>query len=214
MDDVCRRVLELAWAAYQEDCVPIGAAITDPAGVIVAEARNRLRDGAAPPGQLSNSRVAHAEVNALAQLPAADSGDNARYRLTSSVEPCCLCMGAVIVSGIGALSYLWADVYAGAATCMTLDNPQARRRRIQISGPGDPAAERLSGLLIFCHYLYVRPSTAEVFRMFARADPGLDALARVPEMADLVTGASRAGESLDTLQARLAGLKPGFRPGG
>jgi tRNA(adenine34) deaminase len=206
MDDVCRRVLELAWAGYQQDCVPIGAAITDPAGVIVAEARNRLRDETTQPGQLSNSRVAHAEVNALAQLPAADSGGNAGYRLTSSVEPCCLCMGAVIVSGIGALSYLWADAYAGATTCMTLGNPQARRRRVEIAGPGDEAAERLSGLLIFCHYLYVRPSTPDVFRIFVQADPGLNALARTPDVASLVTSASRSGESLDTLRARLAGL--------
>jgi tRNA(Arg) A34 adenosine deaminase TadA len=203
MDDVCHRVLELAWAGYQRGCVPIGAAVTDPAGMIVAEARNRLLGEAAQPGQLSNSRVAHAEVNALAQLPAADSGGNAGYRLTSSVDPCCLCMGAVIVSGVGALSYLWADAYAGAASSMTLDNPQARRRRIGITGPGDPAAERVSGLLIFCHYRYVRPSTADAFRVFALADPGLDALARAPEVASLVAAASRSGESLDALLSQL-----------
>ena len=62
------------------------------------------------------------------------------------------------MSGIGTLSYLWADAHAGAATCMTVDNPKARRRRIKIAGPSDAAAERLSGLLIFCHYLYVRPT--------------------------------------------------------
>lgn len=203
MDDVCHRVLELAWTSYQQGCVPIGAAVTDPAGVIVAEARNRLRDGSAEPGQLSNSRVAHAEVNALAQLPARDSQTYTGCTLTSSVEPCCLCMGAVIMSGIGALSYLWADAHAGAATCMTVDNPQARRRRIKITGPRDAAAERLSGLLIFCHYLYVRPIPVHAFRAFAGADPGLDALARAPEVAGAVTRTSLSGGSLDSLQAQL-----------
>jgi hypothetical protein len=142
-------------------------------------------------------------VNALAQLPAADSGSYTGYSLTSSVEPCCLCMGAIIMSGIGALSYLWADSHAGAATCMTVDNPQARRRRIEITGPRDAAAERLSGLLIFCHYLYVRPGLAHVVQAFALADPGLNALARAPEVAGLVTGASRSGEPLDAFLARL-----------
>jgi tRNA(adenine34) deaminase len=206
VDDVSHRVLELAWTSYQQGCVPIGAAVTDPAGVIVAEARNRLRDESAEPGQLSNSRIAHAEVNALAQLPAQSPQGHTGYSLTSSVEPCCLCMGAVIMSGIGTLSYLWADAHAGAATCMTVDNPKARRRRIKIAGPSDAAAGRLSGLLIFCHYLYVRPAPEHVFRAFAQADPGLDALARAPEVAGAVTGASQSGEPLDTLQARLAGL--------
>jgi tRNA(Arg) A34 adenosine deaminase TadA len=206
VDDVSRRVLELAWTSYQRGCVPIGAAVTDPTGMIVAEARNRLRDESAEPGQLSNSRVAHAEVNALAQLPARSSQSYTGYALTSSVEPCSLCMGAVIMSGIGVLSYLWADAHAGAATCMTVDNPQARRRRIKITGPSDAAAERLSGLLVFCHYLYVRPIPEHVFRAFAQADPGLDALARAPDVAGVVTGASEYGEPLDILQARLAGL--------
>ena len=110
------------------------------------------------------------------------------------------------MSGIGALSYLWADAHAGAATCMTVNNPKARRRRIKIPGPSGAAAGRLSGLLVFCHYRYVRPAPAHVFRTFAEADPDLDALARAPAVASAVTSASQSGEPLGTLQARLAGL--------
>jgi hypothetical protein len=123
--------------------------------------------------------------------------------VTASVEPCCLCIGAVIQSGIGALSFLWADAHAGAATCMTVDNPQARRRRLEITGPHDALARRLSGLLVFCHYLYVRPGIEHVISTFALADPDLYALARTPDVADLVTQASRSAEPLDGFRAHL-----------
>ncbi|MCK9893010.1 hypothetical protein [Frankia sp. AgB32] len=49
------------------------------------------------PGQLAGSRIAHAEVNALAQLP---MGSFADHELYTSVEPCCLCMGAALQTGI------------------------------------------------------------------------------------------------------------------
>jgi tRNA(Arg) A34 adenosine deaminase TadA len=203
VNDVWRRVLQLAWEGYRHGCLPIGAAVTDPAGIVVAEARNQLQAGAGRPGQLANSRVAHAEVNALAQLPSEGSAHYAGYSLTTNVEPCCMCMGAVIQSGIGTLWFSWADAHAGATACMTVDNPQVRRRRLQVIGPRDPFIERLTGLLIFCHYLYVRPGIDHVVSAFAIAEPDLHALARTLAVAEIVVEASRSGESLDGLLACL-----------
>jgi len=203
VNDVWRKVLQLAWDAYQRGCVPIGAAVADPSGTIVAEARNQLQGDASRPGQLANSRVAHAEVNALAQLPAGNSSLYVGYSLTTNVEPCCLCVGAAIQSGIGTVSYSWADAHAGAVTCMTVDNPQARRRRLKIVGPHDAVIERLTGLLIFCHYLYVRPGIEHVVSTFALAEPDVYALAKTPAVAEIVARARRTDEPLDGLLAHL-----------
>jgi tRNA(Arg) A34 adenosine deaminase TadA len=62
------RALELAWESFCGGTTPVGAVVTDAAGAIVAEGRGRRFENAAPPGQLAWTGVAHAELNALAQL--------------------------------------------------------------------------------------------------------------------------------------------------
>lgn len=60
-----------AWAAYVAGTIPVGAVVVDPHGVIVAEARNRIFDADDPPrGQIAGSWLAHAELNAIAQIDA------------------------------------------------------------------------------------------------------------------------------------------------
>jgi hypothetical protein len=62
------------------DTIPVGAAVAGADGSVVACGRNRIFD---PPGRgLSGSRLAHAEVDALAQLPA-----TAQYRDHVLEEP-------------------------------------------------------------------------------------------------------------------------------
>jgi hypothetical protein len=59
------------WAAYVAGTIPVGAVVVDPHGVIAAEARNRIFDAGDPPrGQLAGSWLAHAELNAIAQIDA------------------------------------------------------------------------------------------------------------------------------------------------
>jgi hypothetical protein len=62
------RALELAWESFCGGTTPVGAVVTDAAGAIVTEGRGRRFEAAAPPGQLAWTPVAHAELNALAQL--------------------------------------------------------------------------------------------------------------------------------------------------
>ena len=47
------RALELAWESFCGGTTPVGAVVTDAAGVIVAEGRGRRFENAAPPGQLA-----------------------------------------------------------------------------------------------------------------------------------------------------------------
>ena len=47
----------LAWEAFQERSIPVGAVLVDGAGTIVARGRNRMSATAAPAGQLAGSRI-------------------------------------------------------------------------------------------------------------------------------------------------------------
>jgi hypothetical protein len=72
-------VFELMWDAYAAGTIPVGAVVVDAAGTVVARGRNRIfdeADGAA----LGRSRLAHAEIIALAQLPPPQTyEDHTRY---------------------------------------------------------------------------------------------------------------------------------------
>lgn len=196
MEPAWQTVMSLAWDAYQVGTTPIGAVVLDASGRTVATASNRRHEDASIAGQLANSRIAHAELNALAQLPHDRYEDHALY---TNVEPCCLCMGAVLQSGIGTVRYGWRDGYAGAASCMTVANPQVSRRSVEIAGPSGGVVEVLTGLLMASHYIYVRPGLDHVVAPWRNAQPEVFGLAANPAVADVVRDAAAAGGTVDDL---------------
>ncbi len=203
MEPAWQTVMSLAWDAYQVGTTPIGAVVLDSSGCIVATARNRRHEDVWITGQLANSRIAHAELNALAQLP------HDRYEghsLYANVEPCCLCMGAVLQAGIGTVRYGWRDGYAGAASCMTVSNPQVSRRSVDIAGPSGGMVELLTGLLMASHYIYVRPAPDHVVTPWRNARPQVFALAANPAVADVIRDAAAAGGTVGDLADALQPL--------
>ncbi|WPO76351.1 MULTISPECIES: hypothetical protein [unclassified Streptomyces] len=86
-----RLPVALAWEAFGAGSRPIGAALLDADGAVVACGRNRSQEAAAPPGQLAGAAIAHAETNVLAQLRSRRRyGD---HRLFTTLEPRLLCSG-------------------------------------------------------------------------------------------------------------------------
>jgi tRNA(Arg) A34 adenosine deaminase TadA len=100
LDHAWDRALDLAWDAFCAGTTPVGAVVIDAAGAIVAEGRGRRYEPAAPPGQLAGTHVAHAELNALAQLGADRHYED--HALLTTLEPCGMCHGAAIQASIGA----------------------------------------------------------------------------------------------------------------
>ena len=197
-------MLHGAWAAYCAGSLPVAAAVVAADGTLVARARNRRHEQAAPRGQLANTRIAHAEVNALAQLPT--DADYSSLALYSNVEPCCLCMGAALQTGLGQVHYAWADAYAGAAA-MTVPNLQVQRRPVVVRGPGPPEASLVTAALLACHYVLVRPDHLDVAEVWVRGDPQFLLRVRTTGLAELVAQAAAAGapaaDVLPTLTERL-----------
>ena len=129
MDDkiFMRLALDEAKRAFNENEVPIGAVLIDESGILVCGEHNRIE-------QLGDA-TAHAEILALR----AASRKLNRRRLTnctlySTVEPCAMCAGALILCRVKRLVYGVTDSKFGAAESLfnVVDNP-ALNHRLQVT---------------------------------------------------------------------------------
>lgn len=80
------------------------------------------------------NEVDHAEITALRNL--GHSGLNIernRASLYCTMEPCLMCFGAILLSGIGRIVYAYEDAMGGGTNCdLTRLSPLYRNNRIQI----------------------------------------------------------------------------------
>ena len=111
------------------------------------------------PGQLSYSHLAHAELNAQAQLP-----PTSRYEdltVLTTLEPCILCMGAVVMATVGRVEYAGADPYGGAAH-LRLENAHTTRLMPQVIGPDNGPLGTIGALIHYAFYVERNPAGAVV----------------------------------------------------
>lgn len=136
--------VEEAWSAYCAGSLPHGAVITDAQGRVVARGRNRVYEqqvgGASRP--LSGHPLAHAEVNALLALDYG-SVDVRSCVLYATTEPCPLCTGALLMSGVRELRYAARDNYGGATSWLTSPMALVTSRKIRVVGPEQPTLEAI-----------------------------------------------------------------------
>ena len=122
-----QEALKEAQCAGDEDEVPIGAVIVHK-GRLVARARNQTRRLKDP--------TAHAEMIAITQ--AANALQDERLTgclLYVTIEPCCMCAGAMVWARIGRVIYGASDPKAGA--CGSIINVLANERlnhHVEVTG--------------------------------------------------------------------------------
>jgi tRNA(adenine34) deaminase len=177
LEPAWREAFELAWEAFSVPTIPVGAVVTDAGGEMLARGRNRMFDASRPRGQVSGTRVAHAEINALVQL-----GTARRYldcTLWTTLEPCAQCIGAAWLSTIGRVAYAATDVYGGASRLIERQieaADSARDFHMEVAGPlGGPLA-RFSELLQVAFFLGRDPAH-HVSDLYRERRPELAALA-------------------------------------
>lgn len=102
-----RRCVELAWESCSSGTFACGAVITDPAGNVVAEGRNRVFNEPSGEYPLEGTVLAHAEMNALARVPAGVALDDCT--LWSSLQPCLMCLSSALLSSVGEIRFLAPD---------------------------------------------------------------------------------------------------------
>lgn len=135
-----RRALDLAAEAAAAGEVPVGAVVTR-GEAIVAEGRNRMREGHDP--------TAHAEMVAL-RAAAATLGTSRldECSLWVSLEPCAMCAGAIALARIKELRFAAEDPKGGAVVNgpRLFGQPTCHHRPDVLGGIGeDEAAAMLRG---------------------------------------------------------------------
>lgn len=150
LDPIWRAAISEAWGAYGAGSHAIGAVITAPDGRIVARGRNRVRDRRPTVGQLHDTRLAHAEVNALLDLP--KDLDPMTLTLWGTTEPCPMCLGAIAISKIRDVRYACREPYAGSAAHAAV-NPFMRLRGLTVRGPDRPDVEAMLTVMEVEHAL-------------------------------------------------------------
>jgi tRNA(adenine34) deaminase len=198
IDDPWLAAFESAWEAFQERSIPVGAVLVDGAGTTVGRGRNRMSGAEAPPGQLAGSRIAHAEINALAQLPPGVYPDHVLY---TTLEPCFLCTMALRLSHLGTVRFAAADSMWYGVDRLPQINHHVARRWTKREGPLGGWWQEFSLLLMHvsaierdvsgaCGTSPAQPSTVELARRLAGAP------------ADRLRG-STLGEAIEVLRPRL-----------
>lgn len=137
-----RESFQLSWEAYAANTIPVGAVVVDADGRIVSRGRNRIFEPDGPRGELANTWLAHAEVNALATLPPERYPEHVLY---TALEPCFLCLGATLMSTVGTLRFAAYDPVGAAAKYAT--QIEYATRRLVVEGPLDGPIAGLVPLL-------------------------------------------------------------------
>jgi len=128
LDDPWRRAFGLAWEAFVEGSIAVGAVVLGPDGGVLAEGRNRAAGTEAVPGQVVGAAIAHAEVNALALVPRGTRG----LTLLSTLEPCFLCTAAARFAQVAGVRYAVADpVWVGVERIGELNAAYARHPAVR-----------------------------------------------------------------------------------
>jgi tRNA(Arg) A34 adenosine deaminase TadA len=133
LDQPWREAFRQAWEALRSGNIAVGACASTPAGEIVRSARNRVSDREAPPGEIFGSALAHAETNVLARLPFRCRED---LVLTTTLEPCLQCAGAIRLGPIGTVRFAGPDRYwDGCHDFAKLSPREAQRTQPARIGP-------------------------------------------------------------------------------
>lgn len=139
------RAIELALLAEQEGNLPVGAVISLD-GEVVAEGRSAI-------WVPKFDATRHAEIEALRAVSADLWKSSGEMSLYTTLEPCLMCFGSILLHGIGRVVFGSSDSYGGASSVLSHLPPyfQERFENTQWLGPimpgqCDPLHERLLAL--------------------------------------------------------------------
>jgi tRNA(Arg) A34 adenosine deaminase TadA len=153
---------EGAWEAYCAGSLPIGAAITDQEGVLLARGRNRVFDAEGIEGsQIYHSPLAHAEINALIAVDF-EEVDPGKCILYTASEPCPLCIGAIAIAGIGEVRYASHDPYTGSVALLQASD-YFRGKQIRVVGPEREDLEEVFVTLLIAYKLRIEDEDFKKF---------------------------------------------------
>jgi tRNA(Arg) A34 adenosine deaminase TadA len=209
LDEPWQAAFGQAWEALRGGNIGVGACAATADGAIIRAARNRINDTSAPPGEVFGSSVAHAEINVLARL---GFKQHQGLVLSTTLEPCLQCAGAIRLGRVGTVRFAGQDRYwDGFHDFARLSAREAARGRPRWEGP-DRGEIGLFGLLIARTGLG-DPRRDDGFDASLRSlgeGPVLDLAYQVDDSGELSRLlAADVSQAFAALRPRLSALAPG-----
>ncbi len=103
--------LELASRALDRDEFPVGC-------IMVYEGRIIARGERTGTRRAVPSEIDHAEMMALRRMESlTEPIDRKQITVYATLEPCLMCFGALLISGVGTLVYAYEDAMGGGTAC-------------------------------------------------------------------------------------------------
>lgn len=133
--------LELAFDGTIAGSLGISAVVTTSDGEIISRGRNQLFDEHPSVNVVKMSSVAHAEINALANIPKTYQR-NKSLLLYTTVEPCPMCLGAIVMSNIRHVYIGSRDNWASCTDVLTT-HAYLKNKNIQLYFPNLSQIEHL-----------------------------------------------------------------------
>ncbi len=125
--DLMSLALEVARGAFEADEVPVGAVLVNAAGRVIATEQNRV--------ERERDQTAHAEMRCLSGgFEACKEKYLTHCTLYCTLEPCAMCLGAMILARIKRLVYGASEPKTGAVTSKLRLNEAGLNHKIEIQG--------------------------------------------------------------------------------
>jgi tRNA(Arg) A34 adenosine deaminase TadA len=190
-----RVALDQQWTGLAAGGLPCGSAILNAEESILAVGRNHAYD---PPGgietrahsPLQHTRLAHAELNAMALL--ATEADHGSLTLWSTQHPCAMCAAAVRFVGIGKVRFVADDPSDDSPAGVIV----ATRGGVPYEALGDPLWWTISNLLFLYNSALQKGADARNLRMNRARYPELVRLTLDLAKQDALGHSSRSGTRL------------------
>ena len=116
--------LKDAYKAKEEGQIPIGAVIVNGKGEIIARGYNQVKK--------LNKRTAHAEMLVIDEaLSKFDGEDAVNWTIYSTLEPCPMCLGTIIMAHIGSAVWAAPDTNINTHTMLEI-HPYLRKQNLVV----------------------------------------------------------------------------------
>ncbi len=105
------KVISIAHDTLKLGNFPVGCVIEYKGSIMAEGTRTGTNRG-------KNNEIDHAEMNALKKLTLHDEGyDRSLMTLYCNLEPCLMCFGAILLSGINNIVFAYEDIMGGGTSC-------------------------------------------------------------------------------------------------
>lgn len=161
-----------AWESFQKGSIPIGAVMVDTEGTIIGRGRNKTAEKG-----LGNPRIAHAEMDLIRSLDVEAYPNIRQYTLYTTMEPCPMCMGTIVMANVRKVRIAARDSYCGAVHYCQYD-PYIRAKQMDIVFEAGEIPMVHLTLQSYFEYCAIGGAGNRVLDAFAKTSPVSVALAK------------------------------------